>query len=201
MIIYTNITSKNLHTMFATLLRPLDVAFESFEKGKNLQKKVFLLDSSASTPSIFHGIDPTSTVIFLGKIHPTAPQIKNFYVLEKPFKTSQFTLLLKKVMRHSFAYKEITLDFDARILRDRKTNNISYLTEKEAKLLLSLFQAQGHPVERSKLLEKVWGYKSDLETQTLETHLYRLKKKLKSSLGYSLVSTNTNGYFVNTEEN
>jgi DNA-binding response OmpR family regulator len=52
------------------------------------------------------------------------------------------------------------------------------LTEKEADLLRLL--ASGHPVQREELLEKVWGYRADLETHTLETHIYRLRQKIEA---------------------
>jgi hypothetical protein len=53
------------------------------------------------------------------------------------------------------------------------------LTEKELGLLLALCEAGG-PVQHSQLLEDVWGYKApSVETNTLETHLYRLRKKLE----------------------
>lgn len=53
------------------------------------------------------------------------------------------------------------------------------LTDKEKQLLLLLCEAKGAAVDRQTLLEKIWGYAPDLETHTLETHIYRLRQKIE----------------------
>lgn len=56
------------------------------------------------------------------------------------------------------------------------------LTEKEA-ALLSFFLAHGvdQPVTRQQILDYVWAYAPDVETHTLETHMYRLRQKLEDN--------------------
>ena len=54
------------------------------------------------------------------------------------------------------------------------------LTEKEMKIISFLNNFKG-PVSINKLQTEVWGYKSKLETHTVETHVYRLRKKLKDT--------------------
>lgn len=51
------------------------------------------------------------------------------------------------------------------------------LTEKEVAVLEYLYAADA-PVTRDELLAAVWGYESKIDTHTLETHIYRLRKKL-----------------------
>ena len=53
------------------------------------------------------------------------------------------------------------------------------LTEKEAAMLDLLWQAAGTVVPRDALLAKVWGYQTDISTHTLETHVYRLRRKIE----------------------
>lgn len=53
------------------------------------------------------------------------------------------------------------------------------LTEKEAAILLYLHRAAGRPVSRAELLGEVWGYSSAVATHTLETHVYRLRRKIE----------------------
>lgn len=53
------------------------------------------------------------------------------------------------------------------------------LTDREAALLEALISAPGHRLERAALLEHVWGYHKDAETHTLETHIYRLRRKIE----------------------
>ena len=52
------------------------------------------------------------------------------------------------------------------------------LTEKEIKIIRFLDVSKG-PVTIKKLQSEVWGYKSKLDTHTVETHVYRLRKKIE----------------------
>ena len=51
------------------------------------------------------------------------------------------------------------------------------LTEKEISSIAYLFKAEGS-VNIQELQSNVWGYQSELETHTVETHIYRLRKKI-----------------------
>ncbi|MDC3050037.1 winged helix-turn-helix domain-containing protein [Candidatus Pelagibacter sp.] len=53
------------------------------------------------------------------------------------------------------------------------------LTEKESKII-NFLNNSNSPVSVSKLQNEVWGYKSQLETHTVETHIYRLRKKIEN---------------------
>ena len=55
------------------------------------------------------------------------------------------------------------------------------LTQKEAELLQALLLAAEHMVPREYLLTRIWGYDSAATSQTLETHLYRLRQKLREA--------------------
>jgi DNA-binding response OmpR family regulator len=52
------------------------------------------------------------------------------------------------------------------------------LTEKESDLLRALAAAQPASIRREALLTDVWGMSGDVDTHTLETHIYRLRSKL-----------------------
>tara|TARA_Y100001958_G_C21185233_1_gene514431 strand:+ start:454 stop:1056 length:603 start_codon:yes stop_codon:yes gene_type:complete len=51
------------------------------------------------------------------------------------------------------------------------------LTEKEINTIIYLSKSN-KPVSINELQEKVWSYQSDIETHTVETHIYRLRKKI-----------------------
>ena len=51
------------------------------------------------------------------------------------------------------------------------------LTERETNLIIYLNKSN-HPVKIDELQTEVWGYNDKLETHTVETHIYRLKKKI-----------------------
>ena len=57
-------------------------------------------------------------------------------------------------------------------------NNSLNLTEKEANIIIFLKKSK-KPVTINQLQTEVWGYSSKLETHTVETHIYRLRKKIK----------------------
>lgn len=53
------------------------------------------------------------------------------------------------------------------------------LTEKEAALLGRLCRAEGRSVSRETLLREVWGYSPTVSSHTVETHVYRLRRKIE----------------------
>tara|TARA_B110000967_G_C18737396_1_gene485851 strand:+ start:62 stop:649 length:588 start_codon:yes stop_codon:yes gene_type:complete len=76
-------------------------------------------------------------------------------------------------------------------------NNLSLkLTEKEIEIILYLNQTRMvHDVED--LQKNIWGYSMDIETHTVETHIYRLRKKIFKIFGdESFIITEKNGYQI-----
>ena len=70
------------------------------------------------------------------------------------------------------------------------------LTEKEVKIIIFL-KSLKVPVPISKLQSEVWGYKSKLETHTVETHVYRLRKKVEKEFkDKSFIISLKNGYKI-----
>lgn len=70
------------------------------------------------------------------------------------------------------------------------------LTEKEFDLAVFMFRNVGRLVSRGHMLESVWGRNPDLATRTVDTHISRVrgKLKLKPENGYRLVPTYNFGY-------
>ena len=54
------------------------------------------------------------------------------------------------------------------------------LTEKETEILWKLLNKINHKITQKELLREIWGYDESIETRTLETHIYRIRKKLNS---------------------
>ena len=59
-------------------------------------------------------------------------------------------------------------------------NNKLKLTEKEINIITYLSKIN-KPVSVEELQENVWSYQSDIDTHTVETHIYRLRKKIFNS--------------------
>jgi len=71
------------------------------------------------------------------------------------------------------------------------------LTEKETNTIIYLSKSQ-RSVTVGELQKKVWSYKSDIETHTVETHIYRLRKKiLKAFNDDQFIISENNGYQIN----
>ena len=70
------------------------------------------------------------------------------------------------------------------------------LTEKEIEVILYLNNTKiKHDV--ADLQKNIWGYSTNLETHTVETHIYRLRKKISDLFkDESFILSHKNGYFI-----
>lgn len=62
---------------------------------------------------------------------------------------------------------------------NQKTGEAIKLTEREISIIRYLHKAASKPVSKEELLENVWEYSADTTTHTIETHIYRLRKKIE----------------------
>ena len=71
------------------------------------------------------------------------------------------------------------------------------LTDKETEILVFLHQNDDRVVSRRELLLAVWEYAENIETHTLETHIYRLRQKIESDPSKpKILITEDNGYRI-----
>ena len=97
--------------------------------------------------------------------------------IEKLLDKINTQLIKQKYNFHSnLDIKNYTLNFNSRIISNKMKE--LKLTEREIDIILFL-KDNSNPQSVSMLQNKVWGYSSDLETHTVETHIYRLRKKIK----------------------
>ena len=128
--------------------------------------------------------------------------IKNQFVLEnKPIKI--FKLIEKmnieflKIKFNSQSHvkvKTYTIDLNS---REMLTQNIKLkLTEKEINMITYLSNSN-KPVSVEELQRMVWSYQSDIETHTVETHIYRLRKKILNTFNDNeFIISKKNGYQI-----
>ena len=77
-----------------------------------------------------------------------------------------------------------------------KLENHIILTEKEVQLL-ELFLKKKKPVSKDNILSSVWNYSSDADTHTVETHIYRLRKKILDKFkDEKFILNNKEGYYL-----
>ncbi len=71
------------------------------------------------------------------------------------------------------------------------------LTEKEINTIIFLSKSN-KPVSVDELQKGVWSYQSDIETHTVETHIYRLRKKILNTFDDNeFIISKKNGYQIN----
>ena len=130
-------------------------------------------------------------------------------ILKKPFKIREFLKELDRLFTSKFLKTtEIFLMYHLkflpyqRVLINEKTKQKQYLTEKENNLLFYFYNNKNIEIAKNDLLSEIWGVSKNVNTHTLETHIYRLKQKLQKiepNLSFSLL--NQNGLYAMHFEN
>jgi DNA-binding response OmpR family regulator len=103
----------------------------------------------------------------------------------KPFSLKELAARCKVALRRTGAGSEapqgyrdenFEVEFDAYIVRYRGQE--IRLTPKEFELFRYMLERAGRVLTRERLLERVWGYESDVETRSIDAHIRRLRLKL-----------------------
>tara|TARA_B100001057_G_scaffold469461_1_gene529824 strand:+ start:1193 stop:1792 length:600 start_codon:yes stop_codon:yes gene_type:complete len=101
----------------------------------------------------------------------------------------------KFLIQSNINIKEYILDVNSRVLTNK--NYQLKLTEREIDIIIFLHK-ENKPVKIDILQNKVWKYGENLETHTVETHIYRLRKKIKETFNDDkFIQSKKNGYMVN----
>ena len=104
-------------------------------------------------------------------------------------------LLKQKYLEQSdILIGDYSLDLNSRRI---KNNKISLkLTEREVEIVLFLKNSK-NPKNIEILQKEVWGHNSDLETHTVETHIYRLRKKISTKFNdENFIESSKQGYSI-----
>ena len=127
--------------------------------------------------------------------------VKNSLILDNlPIKFEKLIEIINiKFLKNKFLDQshikigEYNLDLNSRkISLGNKSLN---LTERETNLIIFIKDKKNVTVKE--LQKKVWDYSPDLDTHTVETHIYRLRKKMKETFGNeSFISNTSNGYSI-----
>ena len=90
--------------------------------------------------------------------------------------------------------KNYKLDLNSKQISNQ--NKKLKLTEREIQIMLFL-KKQEKPININSLQKEVWGYVEDLETHTVETHIYRLRKKINNTFDdQNFIKSDKKGYFI-----
>ena len=128
---------------------------------------------------------------------------KRIFCIEKfPIKISNLADQLNvKLIQQNYSMQsnvninKYILDINSRKLK--KTDNELKLTEREIDTIIFL-KNKNKPVKVDILQKEVWKYGDDLETHTVETHIYRLRKKIKDTFNDdTFIQSKKDGYLIN----
>lgn len=108
--------------------------------------------------------------------------------LVKPFSSRELLLRIKAILRRatpdvkvetivkSIVLESLTIDPSRHMVT--VADKMITLTSTEYKLLLTLAERPGRVQSRDRLLQDVWGYSTDADSRTVDTHITRLRSKL-----------------------
>tara|TARA_B100000965_G_scaffold354738_1_gene331566 strand:- start:1081 stop:1710 length:630 start_codon:yes stop_codon:yes gene_type:complete len=165
-----------------------DVLFihEDCLKDNNIKKKLLEQKNNIKiliSRSVKKNIDNFADVLILPTKIEDINKIIEDTVIKKDFSKNS-----------SIKIKEYVLDKNEKKLS--KNNVFIPLTEKEIQLL-ELFLTNIKSISKIEILGKVWKYSADADTHTVETHIYRLRKKIKAKFSDdNFILNDKNGYML-----
>tara|TARA_B100000780_G_scaffold186050_1_gene130627 strand:- start:1610 stop:2197 length:588 start_codon:yes stop_codon:yes gene_type:complete len=159
---------------------------ENFDKDKSFDKKNSLIITSSNSKLNFNNqlddkniLNPQDyPILFINLI-----ELINIQLIKIKFNHQSRVII-----------KDYELDLNSKTFS--KDNLILKLTEKEIELILYLSENKNkHTV--LDLQKNIWGYAPEMETHTVETHIYRLRKKISNKFNEAnFISSNPKGYFM-----
>ncbi len=173
---------NNLFEEFDILLIHEDYFISNKIKKKDLLRrnnkiKILISNTSKDKESFFHAkLSLPITIQDLNK------------VVENSFARENFN------QNSSINVKDYILDKNEKKLI--KNKDYIFLTEKEIQLL-ELFLLNKSSINKDKILREVWKYSDAADTHTVETHIYRLRKKIKDKFSdENFILNDKEGYLL-----
>tara|TARA_B100000029_G_scaffold270051_1_gene265390 strand:+ start:4118 stop:4834 length:717 start_codon:yes stop_codon:yes gene_type:complete len=116
------------------------------------------------------------------KISSKNSNLKPRYTIKLPLNFNSTLNILDTIVReNSQRMNDIkigSLILDVKGKKISLNKKVEKLTEKETEILWRLLSNKNSKILQKDLLKDIWGYDEDIETRTLETHIYRIRKKL-----------------------
>ena len=128
--------------------------------------------------------------------------------ITKPFGVMELISRVKAMLRRSQKSQEKDKVLKlGNIVLDREKHSVTVgrepveLTYKEYELLVYLAENQNRVVSRDELLDKLWDWRADVETRTLDIHIKTLRQKLGEEAGHYIKTVRSVGYrFMKPQE-
>lgn len=186
-------------------LEPLYNILSEIEKNFNFkifnypEKNIFLNQINTKEVNLDNALIliQKKNINFFNKVNMNE---KNIYILDetpitidKLIEIINVRLIKSKYEDQSkISIKDYIINLNSRIIT--KSRMELKLTEKEVNIILFL-NNKSEPQKINILENEVWGHSSELETHTVETHIYRLRKKIKDKFNdENFIISRKNGY-------
>ena len=180
----------------------LDDFLNFFNEDKSENKNFFIITTISNKDFFINKIKlEKKNIFFLCQKNSKVDINHNYNVFKYPINI--YNLIEKiniQLIKYKYSFqskirvKNYSLDLNSRTISIE--NKSLKLTEREMEIILFLNDCKT-PQKINDLQNKVWSYSSGLETHTVETHIYRLRKKISNSFQdeHFIISTD-NGYFI-----
>ena len=142
-----------------------------------------------------------NNIFFFSKKNIQINDLGNFNIVQYPINIYSFIEKINiQLIKHEYNFqsnikvKNYSINLNSKTIS--KADKKLKLTEREIEIIIFL-KDNDKPQKINDLQNKVWGYSAELETHTVETHIYRLRKKINDNFQDNnfLVSTDK-GYFI-----
>ena len=153
--------------------------------------------------------EKNTTVIMLSAKDSVMDKVNGLQIgaddyIPKPFAIEELIARIEVVFRREktlnnsiVKFKDITINRNSRVVE--KNNNEIILTNKEYEILMSLIDNKNRVVTREELLEKVWGYSYEPETNVVDVYIRYLRAKLNNENKEEYIQTvRSVGYIMRT---
>ena len=185
-----------LYNILSELKNVLSFDINNYQSKKELSNA--LKDNKINFSNSIFVVKSTTNLLF----NNTTLDKKNILIIDKfPI---QLDKLIDKInvqlIQHQYNFKSkliiknYTLNINSKTIS--KNHKELKLTEKEIDIILFL-NKYTVPQKINILQNEIWKYSSELETHTVETHVYRLRKKIKDSFNdENFITSSENGYLI-----
>ena len=192
---------ENLSFKIENFTKPDDF-LNFFNEDKSKNKNFFIITTISNKDFFINKIKlEKKNIFFLCHKNSKVDINHNYNVFKYPINI--YNLIEKiniQLIKYKYSFqskiivKNYSLDLNSRTISIE--NKSLKLTEREMEIILFLNDCKT-PQKINDLQNKVWSYSSELETHTVETHIYRLRKKISNSFQdeHFIISTD-NGYFI-----
>ena len=145
-------------------------------------------------------INEKKIIFLLKKNEDPSTFVKNQYIFYPFYIYDLFEKINIELIKQKYNYQssinilDYSLDLNSKII-SKNDKNIK-LTEREVEIILFL-NKRDNPQKVNVLQNEVWGYSSELETHTVETHIYRLRKKIADTFkDKNFIISSDDGYLI-----